>query len=73
MNGQLWLESNYKNNKKHGLQRCWYHKGQLWYEQNYKDGISMAWKKAGLMTLKTVFGSFIAKVHLGRVKKRIGT
>jgi hypothetical protein len=37
-NGQLFEESNYVNNKMHGLCRRWRHTGQLFEESNYANG-----------------------------------
>ena len=36
-NGQPRGEQNFKNGKRHGIERKWYENGQLEYEWNYKD------------------------------------
>ena len=36
-NGQLHVETNYKNGNLHGLYREWYADGQHWEESNYKS------------------------------------
>ena len=49
--GQLWLEKEYKNDKRHGISKNWYENGQLLYEYKYKNGlrhgISKNWYENG--------------------------
>jgi hypothetical protein len=39
MNGTLWEETQYKNDKKNGYQKVWNYKGKLFVNDVYKNGI----------------------------------
>ena len=54
-NGQLLVESNFKNGKPHGIGKMWHNNGQLKQESNYKDGKKISikyWNKKGKETSK---------------------
>lgn len=50
-NGQIMLESNYKNGKRDGLTRSWYENGNPKVEESYKDGLkdgnAKSWFESG--------------------------
>ena len=67
-NGQLTYEGNFRNGKKHGLERLWYECGQIHRQCTYENGVEhgeyLSWHSNGQLATKytSVYGEVEGKV-----------